>query len=103
MQKPSRSWKTGPEYLSVLSQTPSMTVSRTPSLPNIHSVQLELLDWKMPPTVLSTQFVDPASTANCPSAQISNVGMTSHCDSLSPISTGCLARDPSGTTIFTAE
>ena len=80
VQKPSRSWKTGPEYLSILSQLPSITVSSTPSLPNTHSVQLVLLDWNTPPKVLSTQLVLPASTPNCPKDHMSSVGMMIHCD-----------------------
>ena len=80
-----------------------MTVSSSPSLPNTHSPQLALLEWKSPPRVLSTQLVLPASTANWPSAQISSVGMTIHCDRRRAVDTVQPSRDLSGVTIRMAE
>jgi len=81
LQKPSSSWNTGLEYLSVLSQPPSVTFSSTPPCPKNHSRQLSGLALVVTcEIVLETQSVLPASIENRLRAQISRPGITTNCD-----------------------
>ena len=97
LQKPSSSWNTGLEYLSVLSHPPNVTFSSTPPCPKNHSCQLSglalVVTWAI---VRETQSVLPASIENRLSAQISRPGITTNCDSRTMLVKVHRIRDDSG-------
>ena len=103
LQKPSASWNSGVEYLSRLSQVPTVIISRSPPPPNIHSLTLEFCAL-FPSKVLATQ--SPllfASTAKRFMLHISSPGKSPHCANPIICISAHLILDLSGVASLTIE
>lgn len=98
LQKPSHSWKIGVDHHNILSQPPTVTVSSSPSGPNIQS-RNEASSALLPLKVRSTQLVLPSSsTEKRLSDQMSSEGKTSHWVQATSCKSARLYRDLSGVT-----